>query len=104
MGQPRRTRHGVVAQFREEATGESAAAADAIAQHWRQAGDVDRAVHFLVAAAEDAGRGWAKERAVALYREAIQLVPEDDERRRDLGRRLAVALQAAYHVGDVERL
>ena len=100
----RRSRHAVVAQFLEEATGESAAAADAIAQHWRQAGDVDRAVHFLVAAAEDAGRGWAKERAVALYREAIQLIPEDDERRRDLSRRLAVALQAAYHVADVERL
>ncbi len=100
----RRTRHAVVARFLEEATGESAAAADAIAHHWRQAGDVDRAVHYLVAAAEDAGRGWAKERAVALYREAIQLVPEDDERRRDLSRRLAVALQAAYHVGDVERL
>jgi class 3 adenylate cyclase len=100
----RRTRHAVVAQFLEEATGESAAAADAIAHHWRQAGDVDRAVRYLVAAAEDAGRGWAKERAVALYREAIQLVPEDDERRRDLSRRLAVALQAAYHVGDVERL
>jgi predicted ATPase len=100
----RRARHAVVAQFLEETTGESAAAAEAIAHHWQQAGDVDRAVHHLIAAAEDAGRGWAKERAVALYREAIQLVPEDDERRRELSRRLAVALQAAYHVGDVERL
>jgi hypothetical protein len=93
-----------VAQFLEEATGESAAAAEAIAHHWEQAGDADRAVHHLVAAAEDAGRGWAKEHAVALYREAIELVPEDDVRKRDLGRRLAVALQAAYHLGDVEQL
>jgi class 3 adenylate cyclase len=100
----RRTRHAAVAKFLEEATGESAAAAEAIAHHWRQAGDVDRAVRHLVAAAEDAGRGWAKERAVTLYREAIQLVPEDDERRRDFSRRLAVALQAAFHVSDVERL
>jgi class 3 adenylate cyclase len=100
----RRTRHEVVARFLEEATGETAAAAEAIAHHWREAGDADRAVDYLRAAADDAGRGWAKEHAVSLYREALQLVPEDGERRRDLSRRLAVALQAAFHVGDAERL
>jgi hypothetical protein len=59
----------------------------------------------LVAAANQAGRGWAKERAVALYRAALELIPADDEeRRRDIRRRLAVALQALYHVPDAERL
>jgi class 3 adenylate cyclase len=100
----RQAQHAVVARFLEEATGETAAAAEAIAHHCQQAGELERAVHYLAAAAEDAGRGWAKERAVALYREALQLVPEGDERRRDVSGRLAVALQAAYHLGDVERL
>ena len=40
------------------------------------------------------GRGWAKQRAVALYREALELLADDDARRRDVTRRLAVALQA----------
>ena len=39
--------------------------------------------------------------AVALYREALEVVAEDDARRRDVTRKLAVALQAAYHLGDV---
>ena len=59
----------------------------------------------LVAAADQAGRGWAKEHAVALYRAALTLVAEDDqERSRDIRRRLAVALQAQFHVADAERL
>jgi class 3 adenylate cyclase len=100
----RRTRHEAVARFLEEATGETAAAAEAIGRHWREAGDGGRAVEYLSAAAEDAGRGWAKERAVALYRQALELVPEDDPRRRELQLRLAVALQAKYHLPDAERL
>ena len=47
------------------------------------------------------GRGWAKQRAVALYREALEVLADDDARRRDVTRKLAVALQAAYHLGDV---
>jgi class 3 adenylate cyclase len=100
----RRRRHDAVARFLEQATIEGAAAADAIAHHWREAGNVEQAVQYLIAAAEQAGRGWAKQRAVALYREALELVPEGDQKRRDISRRLAVALQAVYHVGDAERL
>jgi predicted ATPase len=100
----RRTRHEAVARFLEEATGETAAASEAIARHWREAGDAGRAVTYFLAAAEDAGRGWAKERAVALYREGLELVPDEDPRRRELQLRLAVAVQALYHLPDAERL
>ena len=77
----------------------------ALARHWRDAGDRDRAIDYLVAAAEQAERGWAKDRAVDLYREALGLVPnEDGERRVALRRRLAVAHQAAFHIQDARLL
>ena len=65
----------------------------------------DQEIDCLIAAADQAGRGWAKERAVALYRAALELVPSGDEGRQGLiKRRLAVALQAMYHVVDAEHL
>jgi predicted ATPase len=100
----RRERHAAVARFLEEtttATGESAAT---LAFHWREAGDVDRALAHFMTAAEHAGRGWAKERAVALYDDAFKLLPENDERRREIGRKRAVAFQAFYHVPDAASL
>jgi predicted ATPase len=100
----RRSRHETVARFLEEATAGGAVAAEAIAHHWREVGDSGRAADYLMTAAEDAGRGWAKERAVALYREALELIPDGDPRRREVQLRLAVALQARYHLPDAERL
>jgi predicted ATPase len=97
----RRTRHEAVALFLEAAE-VGAVAADALAQHWRDANEPDRAVGYLAAAAEHAGRGWAKQRSVELYREAIGLVSDGDPRRRELQLKLAVALQAVYHLHDVE--
>jgi class 3 adenylate cyclase len=99
----RRTRHELVARFLEESALETAAAG-AIAEHWRQAGDADRAVHYYIAAAEDAGRGWAKDHAVALYQEAMALLPDGHADRRDVTFKLAVALQTAFHLPDAERL
>jgi class 3 adenylate cyclase len=99
----RRTTHLEVAQFLEETTGETGAPDDALAEHWREAGEISKAVEHLVAAAEQAGRGWAKERAVELYREALALV-EDADLRREIGKRQAVAMQALYHVSDAELL
>jgi class 3 adenylate cyclase len=100
----RRARHEAVARFLEQATVEGAAAAEAIAHHWGEAGDAEQAVPHLVAAAEDASRGWAKDHAVALYREALSVLGADDPRRREVQLKLAVALQAAYHVRDAEQL
>ncbi|MDP9285693.1 MAG: AAA family ATPase [Actinomycetota bacterium] len=100
----RRERHAAVAGFLEEATTETGESAATLAFHWREAGDNDRALPYLLAAAEYAGRGWAKERAVALYNEASGLLPEGDERRRDINRKRAVAFQALFHVPDAARL
>ena len=93
----RKERHAAVARFLEETTsiGQSS---EAIGQHWREAGEPDRAVEFFVMAAEHAGRGWAKERALALYEEALALVPEDDaDRRRSINLRRVVVRAAIWH-------
>jgi class 3 adenylate cyclase len=101
----RRERHGAVARFLEDAVSEVGDVAPALAGHWREAGEPERAVRYLLVGAEQANRGWAKEEAFRLYQEALVLVPEDDAaRRREIGQRLAVASQAAYHVIDAERL
>jgi hypothetical protein len=64
----------------------------ALARHWRGAGELERAVHHFVAAAEEAERGWAKDYAVTLYKEALDMTPpEEADRLRFLRRRLAVA-------------
>jgi len=101
----RRERHAAVAAYLEETTGSGGQSSEAVAHHWREAGEPERAIPHLVAAAEQASRGWAKERAVALYREVLELVPDtDDESLRDIRGRLAVALQALYHLPDARGL
>ncbi len=101
----RREQHAHVARFLERATSEIGEAAAALGRHWRDAGDDARAVDYLVAAAEQAERGWAKEQAVSLYREALELLPDDAaEHRSELRRRLAVARQALFHVRDARLL
>jgi predicted ATPase len=100
----RARRHALVAEFFESSTGVSGEAIGALARHWRDAGDFTRAVEQLVRAAEQAEHGWAKDHAALLYREALQLVPEDDvEQRSMLRRRLALASSASFHVADVRR-
>jgi predicted ATPase len=100
----RRERHAEVARFLEAATAEIGEAGAALARHWREAGDSPRAFEYFLAAAGEAEQGWAKEHAVTLYREALQLVPDDAERRGRVVRRLAVAEQAVYHVTDARLL
>jgi class 3 adenylate cyclase len=100
----RRERHAEVARFLEEtttATGESAAT---LAFHWRAAGDNERAVSYFVTAADHASRGWAKERAFRLYSDAFALLPEGDDRRRELTHKRAIAYQSILHVRDAARL
>src|SRR5437763_10329367 len=101
----KRERHAQVAEFLQEVTSETGEAAAALARHWRGAGESERAIEHLLTAAEDAERGWAKDRAVAFYREALELLPEDDgDRRNNVKRRLAIAHTAAYHVRDARLL
>jgi predicted ATPase len=101
----RRDGHRHVAEFIEESTPEVGEAGAALARHWRDAGEPEHAVQHFVAAAEEAERGWAKQLAVSLYKEAFDITPgEDVERLGFLRRRLAVAQQAVYHVGDAQLL
>ena len=100
----RRDRHAAVARFLEQTT-DVGQSHEALAHHWREAGEAERAVDHLVAAADQAGRGWAKERAVALYGEALDLIPEGDEdRRRRIRMQQAVTIQALFQIPDGQGL
>lgn len=100
----RRERHATVARFLEEATTASGESAATYAFHWREAGESERAAEYFVTAADHAGRGWAKGRAVELYNSAYQLLPEGDKRRHLVAAKRAVAFQALYHVPDAASL
>jgi class 3 adenylate cyclase len=101
----RRDGHRHIAEFIEESTPEVGEAAAALARHWRGAGELDRAVGALVSAAEEAERGWAKQLAVTLYKEALDMTPAEDlERVRFLRKRLAVAQQTYIHMDDARLL
>ena len=93
-----------MAAFLEETTPEIHAAASALAQHWREAGEGRKAADYLVIAGDQAGRGWAKEEAVALYQQALDLIDDDPELRRKVTQRQAVAALAVVHVSDAELL
>jgi predicted ATPase len=101
----RRDRHAVVASYLEETTGAGGQSAEAVAHHWREAGDSDKAIEALISAADQAGRGWAKEHALALYAQALELMPDDDARRRSIRLRQVVTAQAYQHMiqHDVRR-
>src|SRR5579862_644830 len=97
----RRRSHELVARYVEESTPEVGEAAAALARHWRDAGNAERAVPYFISAAEEADRGWAKGLAVTMYKEALELTPPDDgEQRRFLLKRLAVAQQVYLHLTD----
>ncbi len=69
------------------------------------AGDPERAVRYLVSAAEQAGRGWATAEAIALYNQALALIPEDDEdRRREVNLKRAVAYAVFTHTPDARQI
>jgi len=99
----RRRRHQETAEYLEEVTLRAGDADAILAHHWREAGREDRALTHLVASADRAAKGWAKERAAQLYGQALTMIPDDDEAmRREIGRRRAVAMAAAFHLADVE--
>ena len=102
----RQERHAAVARFFEDSTAELGEITTALARHWRDAGEPVKAVDYFVRAGEQAELGWAKDQAAILYREALDLVPEDDggERLAMLRRRVALARAAALHIPDARQL
>jgi tetratricopeptide (TPR) repeat protein len=75
----RRQRHATVAAFIEDAAADRVTEwASTLAHHWREAGDQSRTLAFLLLAAEQASRAWAKAEAASLYLQALELIPEDD--------------------------
>jgi class 3 adenylate cyclase len=101
----RQGRHAKVAEFIEQSTAELGEAGAATARHWRDAGDPERAFGYFLHVAEQAERGWAKDQAAILYREALELIDDTDtERRNSLQRRLALARAAAVHIPDARQL
>lgn len=98
----RKKRHAQVAEFLVETTGEVPAAASALAQHWLEAGENERAVEQLVVAGDQANRGWAKVEAAEYYQQALRLIPESDPaQRREVAKRYAVAAQASLHIPEM---
>jgi class 3 adenylate cyclase len=100
----RRERHATVAKYLEGAGGWGTDGAAILAHHWREAGDSERAVRYLLSAAEQAGRGWAAAEAIGLYNQALELIPEDDApRRREVNLKRAIAYAAFSHLGDARQ-
>jgi hypothetical protein len=94
-----------VAEFFEESTAELGEITTALARHWRDAGDPERALGYFIRAGEQAEHGWAKDQAAILYKEALDLVPQDDsETLGSLRRRLALARAATVHIPDARQL
>jgi predicted ATPase len=100
----RRERHARVAEFFEETTSELGEIATALARHWRDAGHPERALDYFIRAGEQAERGWAKDQAAVLYKEALDLAPAEDPKLPDMRRRLAMARAAAVHIPDARVL
>jgi hypothetical protein len=98
----RRERHEAIAVFLEEAVAETGDVAPALAHHWHEAGDLERASRYYVAAGDQASRGWAKEQAALYYQQALSVIPEGDrELRREVAKRYAVAAQASLHLPEM---
>jgi class 3 adenylate cyclase len=99
----RRAAHAAVAAFLGEVHAERDSPAT-LGHHLLEAGQPEQAMEYFVKAAEQASRGWAKQEAVDLYRQALELVPSDDEERRSALRvKLAVAQMMLYHLPDAKR-
>jgi predicted ATPase len=94
----RRERHAMVANYIEGRVANVEVVAGILANHWLQAGDNERAIDYLIQAAEVAGRGWEQTEAFDHLKQALQLVPAGDRaRKRSLTLKLAVARQVWTH-------
>lgn len=70
----RRRAHGRVALWLERTFGQRAGEpASMLAHHWHEAGEPDRALHYLISASDRAGRAAAHREAIASLSEALNL-------------------------------
>jgi class 3 adenylate cyclase/tetratricopeptide (TPR) repeat protein len=77
----RRKRHGAIAAYIERASGDRLRqSASILAHHFREAGDDHKTGTYLLMAAEVASRAWAKQQAITLYSEAIEMLDRVGER------------------------
>jgi class 3 adenylate cyclase len=98
----RRERHQAIAVFLEDAVAETGDVAPALAHHWAEAGDHDRACRYYVDSGDQAFRGWAKDEAAEYYLRALEMIPaEDKERRREVTKRQVIASQASVHLREM---
>jgi class 3 adenylate cyclase/tetratricopeptide (TPR) repeat protein len=90
----RRERHAAVAKYLEQQVGDKPDLAWFLAHQWREAGEHAKAVEYLIVAAERAQQAFAKDEAIALFDEAIELSPEPADRNR-------VRLLRAFALSDL---
>ena len=89
----------LVAELLEETVGSAGGSAAVLAYHWREAGDSERAVDYLLRAGEEAAGRSAEAETVGLYNQALELIPEGDaDRRRDVNLKRAIAYARYSHV------
>ena len=94
----RRQRHAAVARYVEDVAGDRTRnLAWVLAHHWREAGEPERSVPYLITAAELANEQLAFHHAVQLYGSALELMDEDDPRRTDVTVRRAIAFSRLSH-------
>jgi class 3 adenylate cyclase/tetratricopeptide (TPR) repeat protein len=100
----RRRRHADVAGYIEDAlVGSTETLSTILAHHWREAGELGRAIPYLLSAAEAARRSWAQGAVVDLYSAALELADDDKLRREILLRRgLALVELADYESASKE--
>jgi class 3 adenylate cyclase len=88
----------LVAELLEDTAGSAGGSAVVLSFHWRRAGDEGRAVDYLLEAAERAEGEGARAETVALFNQALELIPKDDaERLRQVNLRRAVAYARYWH-------
>jgi class 3 adenylate cyclase len=94
----RTKRHAAVARYVEDVAGDRTRnLAWLLAHHWREAGEPQRSVPYLITAAELANEQLAFHHAVQLYGSALELMDEDDPRRTDVTVRRAIAFSRLSH-------
>jgi class 3 adenylate cyclase/tetratricopeptide (TPR) repeat protein len=107
----RRKRHADAADYIERATGDRVReSASILAHHWRESGELAKALPYLLTAAEVASKAWAKQEALDLYTQGLELAEQIGEAgrvRQALLDRARVRIEAGDHAGateDLERL